>query len=220
MAKRTLQAVACNDIERFAELKPSSRMIDYVAQRVTQVARPNMRSYISIQDQEVAIPSVLSFVTHVIRRSRIRVSVLLTSLVYLDRARLCLPRNKADTVFTAHSIFLAALVVAEKYINDHCFWNKHWSRYSPMPNGFGFSISDITCMETRFLRLLNWDLRISLKELNLQFVPLVRVEIPQYGRLQPWITSWRCNIEHEPIDCLRSTDCGKNDDNELHVTRR
>jgi hypothetical protein len=212
MAKLNLQAAVYNDIARFVEIKASLGMINYVTQKVTQVIRPNLHSYASLQDQGVAIPSISSFVTHVIRRSRIHVSALLTSLVYLDRARLWLSLNTTDTLFTAHSIFLVALVVAEKYIDDNVFKNKHWSRYSSMLNGFGFSISDITCMEIRFLRLLDWDLRISLKELHFHFVPLLRVGNPQCGQLQPWKTSCRCNMEHRPIHCLRSRDCSKNED--------
>jgi hypothetical protein len=220
MARPTLQAVVYNDIARFSKLKASLGMIGHITQKVTQVVRPNPHSYASLQDQGVAIPSVSSFATHVIRRSRIGVSALLTSLVYLDRARLCLFPNTADTLFTAHSIFLVALVIAEKYIDDDCFRNKHWSRYSSMPNGFGFSASDITCMEIRFLRLLNWDLRISLTELNLQFLPLVRVDVPQYGRLPPWTSSGRCNIQHRPIDCLLNNDCPTNEDDQLYVAVR
>jgi hypothetical protein len=155
----------------FMELEAGWGMIDYIAQ--TAYLHP----YISLQNEGVAIPSLSTLITYLTRRFRVRVSALLICLVYLNRARLRLSFSTADTLFTAHSFFLAALVVAEKNTNDRTFENKDWARYTSMPNGFGFFVIETTCTEIKFLRLHDWNLRIGLEDFYRQFVPLFRDDI-------------------------------------------
>jgi hypothetical protein len=108
----------------FMELEAGWGMIDYIAQTAMQDVRPYLHPYISLQNEGVAILSLSTLITYLTRRTRVRVSALLICLVYLNRARLRLSFSMADTLFTAHSFFLAALVVAEKNINDRTFENK------------------------------------------------------------------------------------------------
>jgi type II secretory pathway pseudopilin PulG len=65
---------------------------------------------------------------------------------------------------TTHRIFLAALILAAKYLNDSSPKNKHWANYSVISTqaySFGFNRTEVNLMEKQLLFLLNWELRIT-----------------------------------------------------------
>lgn len=70
---------------------------------------------------------------------------------------------------TRHRIFLAALIVASKYLNDSTPKNRHWNHYA---HGL-FDTSEITLMEKQMLSLLNFNLRITETELVTRLSPLI-----------------------------------------------
>ncbi|KAF2022495.1 hypothetical protein EK21DRAFT_14836, partial [Setomelanomma holmii] len=122
-----------------------------------------------------ATPSILKFVMSVVNKSQIGVPTLMTCLVYLNRVR---SRTSSFLNFQPscpHRIFLAALILAAKYVNDASPMNKRWARYSSMravPKLI-FSLAEINRMEIDLLRLLDWDLRISIEDLYCQIRPLM-----------------------------------------------
>jgi hypothetical protein len=67
-------------------------VISYVAHEATQVIPEKLcpLSYRSPRRCEPATPSVLVFVGSVVKNSGVQMSILITSLVYLSRVRLCL----------------------------------------------------------------------------------------------------------------------------------
>jgi hypothetical protein len=76
---------------------------------------------------------------------------------------------------TVHRIFLAALILAAKNLNDSSPKNKHWARYSAVRGyeNFGFSVTEVNLMEKQLLFLLDWDLRINPDDLYYHLEPFL-----------------------------------------------
>lgn len=60
---------------------------------------------------------------------------------------------------TRHRLFLAALIIAAKYLNDSSPKNSHWAHYACL-----FDVSEVNLMEKQLLFLLDYDLRFDEKQ--------------------------------------------------------
>jgi hypothetical protein len=92
----------------------------------------------------------------------------MSTLVYLNRLKSKLQPMAKGLRCTTHRIFLAALILSAKYLNDSSPKNKHWANYSVISNDyyhFGFSRTEVNLMEKQLLFLLDWDLRITEEDL-------------------------------------------------------
>lgn len=69
---------------------------------------------------------------------------------------------------TRHRVFLAALIVSAKYLNDSSPKNKHWAGYTGL-----FEIAEINLMERQLLYFLDFDLRFDEKEACAHFSPFM-----------------------------------------------
>ena len=134
--------------------------------------QPTPPSTPPLDDHEVGInnsplPSVELFITSLVTRSQVQVPTLMTSLVYLDRLRARLPPVAKGMRCTVHRIFLAALILAAKNLNDSSPKNKHWARYTAVKgyDGFCFSLPEVNLMERQLLFLLDWETRVSENDL-------------------------------------------------------
>ena len=80
---------------------------------------------------------------------------------------------------TRHRVFLAALIVAAKYLNDSSPKNKHWTRYAQI-----FENAEINLMETQLLFLLDFDLRFNEEQAIEYWTPFMprRVSSPAQDR--------------------------------------
>jgi len=109
----------------------------------------------------------------------------MTSLVYLDRLKSRLPPVAKGLRCTVHRIFLAALILSAKFLNDSSPKNKHWAEYSNVRGfePFGFSRTEVNLMEKQLLFLLDWDLNISEDDL--------------YTHLDPFLAPIRDEIERQ-----------------------
>lgn len=163
----------------------SQDMISYLAQKATEVIRcePSLDKGLfptppvspPHKNRRPLLPSVEEFVTSLAQRSRVQVPILMTSLVYLSRLQSCLRPDLKGMECTTHRIFLAALILAAKNLNDSTYYNKDWARYSAVSGygDFGFSITEVNNMERQFLSLLKWDLRINPEDLYYHFEPFL-----------------------------------------------
>ncbi|KAI9779205.1 MAG: hypothetical protein M1816_003645 [Peltula sp. TS41687] len=120
------------------------------------------------QSRGVTLPSVEMFIRQLVRRSKVGVGILMSTLVYLDRLRQSLPATVCRALnCTIHRIFLVSLILAAKNLNDSSPKNLGWARYSHVPgyDGWGFSLPEVNLMERQLLSILEWNVRITQKDL-------------------------------------------------------
>lgn len=161
LASATLMTIKCDPVQQFTPpASPNSKLL---------VAEPTMSS-------------LTVFIRTLVKRSNVHTPTLMTSLVYLARLRDRLPASALGMPCTCHRIFLAALILAAKNLNDSSPKNKYWARYTA---GL-FTLADVNLMEIQLLYLLDWDLRVTNKDLYLHFSPFLasiksKIVGPQYA---------------------------------------
>ena len=121
------------------------------------------------------LPSLEKFIASLCKRSHVQVATLMTTLVYLDRLKSKLPPVAKGLRCTVHRIFLAALILSAKFLNDSSPKNKHWADYSSVRGyePFGFSRTEVNLMEKQLLYLLDWDLNITEDDLYTHLDPFL-----------------------------------------------
>src|ERR1700761_429988 len=177
-------------LDYFIQLPVSRDMVCYLANATAQVIRCDNPPQILAKPTNTitppstpppgdALPSLEEYITSIIHRSHVQTPTLMTSLVYLSRLQQRLPAVAKGMACTVHRIFLAALILAAKNLNDSSPKNKHWARYTTVKGypKFGFSITEVNLMEKQMLFLLDWDLRIHNEDL--------------YEHLEPFLTPIR-----------------------------
>ncbi|KAJ7705805.1 hypothetical protein B0H14DRAFT_2547883 [Mycena olivaceomarginata] len=94
-----------------------------------------------------------AFVTTVLFRAKVAAPTVLTSLVYIIRARphLSIPGEE----WALERVFLGALIVASKYTNDRTLKNARWALCTGV-----FGKRDVGRIEREFLDVLDWELGI------------------------------------------------------------
>ncbi|KAI2472822.1 cyclin [Annulohypoxylon bovei var. microspora] len=190
-------------LEHFVYKPVSPAMIQYLAQAARDVIQcdPNMMpppahktqypspprtpspKAVRVEDDS-GLPTLEEFITQLVRSSNVQVPTLMSTLVYLTRLRSRLQPMAKGLRCTTHRIFLAALILAAKYLNDSSPKNKHWATYSHMSHdglSFGFSRTEVNLMEKQLLFLLEWELRIGEDDL--------------YRELDPFLAPIRDHIE-------------------------
>ncbi|KAL1901158.1 PHO85 cyclin-1 [Ceratocystis pirilliformis] len=173
-------------LEQFIYQPVTTTMIAYLAQAAHNVivcdpnlmpapipdcsgpsAKPTATAMV-VGPQDGALPSLEAFITKLVVSSKVHVPTLMSSLVYLNRLRSKLQPMARGLRCTAHRVFLAALILTAKYLNDSSPRNKYWANYSNMCGenfDFGLSRKEVNLMENQLLSLLEWDLRISPEDL-------------------------------------------------------
>jgi hypothetical protein len=137
----------------------------------------------AVKSSDGALPSIEEFITQLVISSNVQVPTLMSSLVYLGRLKSRLQPMAKGLRCTTHRIFLAALILAAKYLNDSSPKNKHWANYSAVSThaySFGFSRTEVNLMEKQLLFLLDWDLRITEEDLYQEldhFLAPIRTEV-------------------------------------------
>ena len=93
---------------------------------------------------------------------------LLLCTVYMQRLRFILPKNAEGVSSTPYRIFMASLIVYLKYYYDVSPKNLKWAKWSNMENrgSFSFTLEQVNSMERNLLRQLDYDLRMTEKDVS------------------------------------------------------
>ncbi|KAJ7137964.1 hypothetical protein C8R44DRAFT_606832 [Mycena epipterygia] len=94
-----------------------------------------------------------TFVSTVLERAEVTAPTVLTTLVYIHRARAHL--SIALEEWALERVFLGALIVASKYTNDSTLKNVHWALCTGV-----FGKRDVGRIEREFLDVLDWELGV------------------------------------------------------------
>ncbi|EEQ29361.1 cyclin [Microsporum canis CBS 113480] len=140
---------------------------------LTPPASPNLKA--ADESHLPPLPPLEAFIFSLVTRSHVEVPTLMTSLVFLARLKNKLPPVAKGMRCTSHRIFLAALILAAKNLNDSSPKNKHWSR--GQPDGTPASLP------------ARWDTRVNEEDLFLHFEPFLA---PIRSQLQA-----QCDMEME-----------------------
>ncbi|KAI1307137.1 hypothetical protein F5Y03DRAFT_126962 [Xylaria venustula] len=198
-------------LDQFIRMPVSHAMIYHLADAASQVIQcdPNMMppppqretqypspprtpSPKAIKCDDSGLPSLEEFITQLVVSSNVQVPTLMSTLVYLARLKSRLQPMAKGLRCTTHRIFLAALILSAKYLNDSSPKNKHWANYSHIQcdgYSFGFSRTEVNLMEKQLLFLLDWDLRINEEDLYREldgFLAPIRddIEVKYMRRIQ------------------------------------
>ncbi|KAJ2780155.1 hypothetical protein H4R18_003603 [Coemansia javaensis] len=144
---------------------PSLRLLQTAACSVKELLRPggmvssNLRSNFAhlMAGSPPALPPIETFVCTVARTLGVSALVVATSLVYVERLSGRLPRSASGRADTPYRIFLAALLLADKYWSDRAVTIKSLV----VAAGGLFRHREILAMERALLRVLRFDLSVS-----------------------------------------------------------
>ncbi|KAI9355050.1 cyclin-domain-containing protein, partial [Zopfochytrium polystomum] len=101
------------------------------------------------------------FIQEILRRSRTSFCTLQLALLYIVRLRSRLPPHSSRPPSTptatlcGRRMFLSALIVAAKYLQDRNYSNRAWAKISSLP------LCDVNTNEMEFLKLVDFELFVS-----------------------------------------------------------
>ncbi|KAL9123859.1 MAG: hypothetical protein Q9217_006752 [Psora testacea] len=141
------------------------------------------------------------FIQEVLRRSKTSYSTLQVALYYLILLRSCLPNldftmeQPEDSACSfslqcGRRMFIAALILASKYLQDRNFSANAWSKIS------GLSTWDLNVNEMAFLSVINWKLHIPAHvfhrwtDIVLKYSPSAQVNVPPRSSPKP-VYTWK-----------------------------
>ncbi|EDK39241.2 hypothetical protein PGUG_03339 [Meyerozyma guilliermondii ATCC 6260] len=143
-----------------------------------------------IPGKDRTLPSLMTFLTKLVRYTNVYTGTLMATLVLLNRLKTKLPKNPQGLACTRHRILLSCLILSAKFHNDSSPKNIHWAKYT---EGL-FSVKDINLMERQLLYLLNWNVEVSNEEMidSLdQFLQPIRDDLVRTAKMRKWVQSQR-----------------------------
>ncbi|KAL4246707.1 hypothetical protein ABKN59_008439 [Abortiporus biennis] len=145
-------------------------------------------SGLSTYGRHLAREQFSAFVRSVLHKAEIQMPVVLVALCYIDRARRYL--RIAVEEWATERVFLGALVLAYKYVNDSTLQNYHWAFCTGV-----FGSRDIGRVEREFLDVLDYDLSVTEKDILAHHCPIMSLIVGSQG-------SSCIQDLNEPQDCM------------------
>ncbi|KAJ2458423.1 hypothetical protein GGF42_002085 [Coemansia sp. RSA 2424] len=147
-------------------LKSLMRTTDRQPQQLLQAAGCHSgglrTNFAHIIHQQPLLPSIETFICNVTASLKIKMAVLVTALIYVERLRKHLPNTATGSADTPYRIFLASLLLADKFWSDHSVQIKNLVAAA----GGVFSLKEISAMERALLKLLKFNLYVSADEIR------------------------------------------------------
>ncbi|KAG2205065.1 hypothetical protein INT46_000038 [Mucor plumbeus] len=112
-------------------------------------------------NRSTKVMSTARFIREILKRSRATYSMLQLALFYIFRIkklifeRLQQPLSNNEMVCCGRRMFLAALMVSSKYLNDKNYRNKTWAKIASL------HVAEINATEIVFLKLIDYQLYVS-----------------------------------------------------------
>ncbi|KAK6200035.1 cyclin-like protein [Scheffersomyces amazonensis] len=153
-------------------------------------------TYSSDSNIEKPLPSLMTFLTRLVRYTNVYTGTLMATLVYLHRLKSKLPKNAQGLPCTRHRILLSCLILSSKFHNDSSPKNKHWAKYT---DGL-FNANDINLMERQLLFLLNWDLKVSTEEMCIalnSFLEPIKQDLIKSSKMRKFLNNQRKQVEEK-----------------------
>ncbi|WPK23026.1 hypothetical protein PUMCH_000250 [Australozyma saopauloensis] len=150
------------------------------------------------------LPSLMTFISRLVRYTNVYAGTLMTTLVYLNKLKLKLPKNAQGLPCTRHRIFLSCLILASKFHNDSSPKNVHWAQYT---DGL-FSLKDVNLMERQLLYLMNWDIRVSNEDMIQQvgqFLVPIKEELIKAAKLKRYLQKQKASQMSQTAQTMLST---------------
>ncbi|KAI0636492.1 hypothetical protein C8Q77DRAFT_1070909 [Trametes polyzona] len=141
------------------EISLGRNLIEHVVDTVVEtvdyaLGRPSSSTRGRSASRHTEHSKFLKFVTDVITKAEVKVPALLVTLVYINRAK---PHIQiALEQWANERVFLGALILANKYLNDSTLKNVHWALCTGV-----FGKRDIGRIEREFLDVLDFELGVS-----------------------------------------------------------
>lgn len=136
------------------------------------------------------LPSLMTFLTKLVRYTNVYTGTLMATLVLLERLKSRLPKNPQGLPCTRHRILLSCLILSAKVHNDSSPKNVHWAKYT---EGL-FTVKDVNLMERQLLYLLDWNavvLNSEMIRLVDQFLQPIRDDLIRQAKMHKWIQNQR-----------------------------
>ncbi|KAJ2381376.1 hypothetical protein GGI23_007599 [Coemansia sp. RSA 2559] len=108
------------------------------------------------------LPSIETFIFNITTSLDIKTAVLVTALIYVERLSRRLPESATGTVDTPYRIFLASLLLADKFWSDSAVPVKALVAAA----GGVFAHREIASMERALIKLLGFNLYVSAEQIR------------------------------------------------------
>ncbi|KAK6456865.1 uncharacterized protein RJT20DRAFT_134169 [Scheffersomyces xylosifermentans] len=191
-----VSAIDLKALNMFINTPVNQDMVHKIVVSTLQVipCKDTKTSTYSVNSTEKPLPSLMTFLTRLVRYTNVYTGTLMATLVYLNRLKTKLPKNAQGLPCTRHRILLSCLILSSKFHNDSSPKNIHWAKYT---DGL-FSSKDINLMERQLLYLLNWDMKISNEEMCSalsSFLEPIKYDLIQSSKMRKFLSKQRREVE-------------------------